>query len=197
MAGHPPYKSDACSRMQLNPLIWSKQYFLYSICVTKTPAASTHIVTTDVQCDVSLLLKWIIFTVGMLSFRQEAWNHHFYSVSFIHHPPSAMEEILRKLQKDASGSKHKAMRDACGVARGKTHLRVCERWIKCTFRTDGRAWTLIKNNVLEQSEQKCARLSRMFIYCNLILITAVTGCLYKLHIIFLEQHEECNENMRI
>ncbi|KAG1941591.1 brefeldin A-inhibited guanine nucleotide-exchange protein 3 isoform X2 [Pimephales promelas] len=28
-----------------------------------------------------------------------------------------MEEILRKLQKDASGSKHKAMRDACGVAR--------------------------------------------------------------------------------
>lgn len=30
-----------------------------------------------------------------------------------------MEEILRKLQKDASGHKHKAIRDACVYARGE------------------------------------------------------------------------------
>lgn len=36
-----------------------------------------------------------------------------------------MEEILRKLQKEASGSKHKAIRDSCGVACGKKmHLSV-------------------------------------------------------------------------
>lgn len=30
-----------------------------------------------------------------------------------------MEEILRKLQKDASGHKHKAIRDACAFACGE------------------------------------------------------------------------------
>lgn len=30
-----------------------------------------------------------------------------------------MEDILRKLQKDASGHKHKALRDACVYARGE------------------------------------------------------------------------------
>ena len=30
-----------------------------------------------------------------------------------------MEEILRKLQKDASGHKHKGIRDACVYARGE------------------------------------------------------------------------------
>lgn len=40
-----------------------------------------------------------------------------------------MEEILRKLQKEASGSKHKAIRDSCSVACGKKmHLFVERLW---------------------------------------------------------------------
>lgn len=49
-----------------------------------------------------------------------------------------MEEILRKLQKEASGSKQKTIRDACGVAYGKMHLSVYEAsdsnvWIAVEF----------------------------------------------------------------
>lgn len=37
---------------------------------------------------------------------------------------NAMEEILRRLQKEASGSKYRAIRESCGVACGKRMMMV-------------------------------------------------------------------------
>lgn len=84
-----------------------------------------------------------------------------------------MEEILRKLQKEASGGKHKAIRDSCAVACGKMHLSVYSllgikqmrikkpRDASSTYLND--ALMSDNSNISVLSEHMRARLSRMFI----------------------------------
>lgn len=44
-----------------------------------------------------------------------------------------MEEILRKLQKDASGNKYKAIRDGCAVACGECYTCQQPLWASTRF----------------------------------------------------------------
>lgn len=61
-----------------------------------------------------------------------------------------MEEILKKLQKEASGSKYKAIKESCTWALGKRKERgagrgapgTCQpvgRWRRCSLQPEGRA----------------------------------------------------------